>query len=382
MRLQSIRFAENENTPQEWTLEGLSLGSRNLIVGKNASGKSRTISVIFTLARQLAGLTPPNGSNSYDCIFSHGTIEYRYQFQVREQVVITEKLTIANIVRLDRGAAGEGTIFAEEIEGGKDVRFQTPINAFAAVMRRDSIQHKFLEPLYEWASSLRYYPFGSFLGKDIFSVVVPLGAAALDERDPNAVVPIFRQANKEYGSKFIDALKADLAKIDYPVSEIGTKAPTSIKIVGAPGEIVSLYVHEQDLPGTTDQHSMSMGMFRVLALLVHLNYYELKKSASCLMVDDVGEGLDFDRSCELIDLLREKSEKSDLQLILSTNDRFVMNRVPLEEWSVLQRKANHVSVRNYANSKVIFEDFKFTGLSNFSFLEMDLINAASSSPAS
>ena len=47
-----------------------------------------------------------------------------------------------------------------------------------------------------------------------------------------------------------------------------------------------------------------------------------------------------------------------------------MNNVPLEEWSVLQRKANHVIVKNYANSKEIFEDFKFTGLSNLSLIHI------------
>ena len=94
------------------------------------------------------------------------------------------------------------------------------------------------------------------------------------------------------------------------------------------------------------------------------------------MIDDIGEGLDFERSCCLINVLREKAIKSAMQLILSTNDRFVMNQVPLEEWSVLQRDGSHVKVRNFENSRDIFEEFKFTGLSNFSFLEMDFINEA------
>jgi hypothetical protein len=48
-----------------------------------------------------------------------------------------------------------------------------------------------------------------------------------------------------------------------------------------------------------------------------------------------------------------------------------MNRVPLEEWVVLQRKGTHIYSKNNDNSKKLFEDFKFTGLSNFSFFEMD-----------
>ena len=59
---------------------------------------------------------------------------------------------------------------------------------------------------------------------------------------------------------------------------------------------------------------------------------------------------------------------------MATNDRFVMNQVPLEEWSVLLRSRTHVNVKNYNNSRDLFEEFKFTGLSNFSFLELDVVN--------
>jgi hypothetical protein len=39
-------------------------------------------------------------------------------------------------------------------------------------------------------------------------------------------------------------------------------------------------------------------------------------------------------------------------------------------------------VRNYENSRDVFEEFKFTGLSNFSFLEMDFISGSQSEEAS
>ena len=126
---------------------------------------------------------------------------------------------------------------------------------------------------------------------------------------------------------------------------------------------------------------MSQGMFRALSILVQINYFQMANKSTCILIDDIGEGLDFDRSCRLIDLLREKAERSSVQLILSTNDRFVMNRVPLEEWSFLQRQGGHVRVRNYENSRSLFEEFKFTGLSNFSFLEMDFVNAMVGSEA-
>lgn len=60
---------------------------------------------------------------------------------------------------------------------------------------------------------------------------------------------------------------------------------------------------------------------------------------------------------------------------MATNSKFVMNRVPLEEWSVLQRRGSQVKVLNHHNSAALFDEFRFTGLSNFSFFEMDFANA-------
>jgi energy-coupling factor transporter ATP-binding protein EcfA2 len=379
MRLSNVKYTEFEGTPQEWRLEGLSLAQANLIVGKNASGKSRALNIIRRLARNLAGIDPPRLSGNYDVEFIRDGEKISYQLKYEEEQVVMERFSVSGRVMLDRGSGGEGLIWAEEIDDGKEIRFQTPTSELAAVARRDSIQHSFLEPLYAWGSSLRHYYFGTALGKDRLAVLVEKGGEKVDEWDPNAVVPLYRQAEKEFKEEFSQALVRDMQQLNYDVEEVGIKTPVSIRIVsGLPGELVGLYVKEKDLPGITDQHSMSQGMFRALSILAQVNYSQMAGTSTCILIDDIGEGLDFDRSCRLIDLLREKAKTSNTQIVLSTNDRFVMNRVPLEEWSVLRRHGNHVRVLNYSNSRDLFEEFKFTGLSNFSFLEMDF---ASGRPA-
>lgn len=57
----------------------------------------------------------------------------------------------------------------------------------------------------------------------------------------------------------------------------------------------------------------------------------------CIVIDDIGERLDYERSCALIELLMSKATTQQVQLIMTTNDRFVMNKVPLEAWTVLHR---------------------------------------------
>lgn len=371
MRLQTITYSEFKGEPQEWTLDGLELGSRNLIVGKNASGKSRTLNLIAGLAANLAGRTVPSLSGTYDCLFAQENKEYRYSFCVESSNVISEKLIVDARVLLERGQGGIGTIWADEIND--NVKFQSPTTTLAAVARRDEIQHAFLEPLYLWASTLRHYMFGTALGKEHYAILVNEPGTP-DERDQNMVVGLFRESRKRFDGAFTEALLRDLRAIAYEIDSVDTGAPVSAKFPGALGEVVGLLVRESCLPGVTDQLSMSQGMFRVLSLLIHINHLQLVNSDACLLIDDIGEGLDFDRSCRLIKLLREKASKSNIQLIMSTNDKFVMNEVPLDEWSVLQRINNHVKVRNYKNSREVFESFRFTGLSNFSFMEMDFIN--------
>jgi hypothetical protein len=87
------------------------------------------------------------------------------------------------------------------------------------------------------------------------------------------------------------------------------------------------------------------------------------------LIDDIGEGLDFERSSAMIELLIKKAETGLVQLIMTTNDSFVMNGVPLDYWSVIERKPGLAKLHNIHNSKPIFNDFKFIGLNNFDFFE-------------
>ena len=129
-----------------------------------------------------------------------------------------------------------------------------------------------------------------------------------------------------------------------------------------------LNVKECDLDDTTDQREMSQGMFRAFSLLIQLNYSLLNKIPTCILIDDIGEGLDYDRSRKLIELVIQKISNSSIQVIMTTNDKFVMNAVPLEYWSVIKRVKNKSFFYNYKNSRESFDEFKYTGMSNFDFL--------------
>lgn len=371
MKLKSISYVEWQGSPQEWRLEKLSFGPRMLIVGKNAAGKSRSVRVTAGLARSIVGAQPPGLSGDYMATFDHEGKEYVYELRCKDTEVVLEKISVDQKILLMRGIGGIGTIFAEKIGNGQDIDFQVPPNILAAVARRDAIQHSFIEPLFDWANSLRFYQFGGII-QNALAILVPLGQQ-VDDKDENAVLGVFREGQKLYGVPFIDSIKADLFSIGYDIETIELAAPVSIRFAPGGPQPVSLSLKERGLQGITDQIGMSTGMFRVLALLIHVNFAQFKGSASSVFIDDIGEGLDFDRSLKLIELLRVKAEKYNFQLVMTTNDKFVMNHVPLEEWTVLHRSASVVHVRNQENSQAAFDEFKFTGLSNFSFFEMNAV---------
>jgi hypothetical protein len=155
--------------------------------------------------------------------------------------------------------------------------------------------------------------------------------------------------------------------IGYNLKEIGTAPPISLSVDVTPGEIVGIYAKEADLNGITDQNEMSQGMFRALSLLGQITYSQLINKPACILIDDIGEGLDYNRSTALVKLLIDKAKETPVQLIMATNDRFVMNNVPLEYWSVIQRIGNVSRIYDYRNSPDLFKEFELTGMNNFDF---------------
>jgi len=375
MKLIDMTYAQWENTPREWKIDGVRLGPLNLLVGSNASGKSRTLNVINGLAKFLAGDSKINIlSGDWNVTFENEDKHLVYTLQVANSKVVKEEFKVAGMERLKRGAGGIGKIWAEKLQDTIDL--QVPEDQLAAVARLDSIQHPFFEPLHSWGKSLYHYLFGTPLGKDILGVINPEGKTDLDPRDTNQVIGIYRKGEKEFGNLFKEAIKTDMAEIGYLIDDVGTAPPISL-VINAPQPIVGMYVRESGLGDITDQAEMSQGMFRALSIIIQLNYSGLSKTPSCILIDDIGEGLDFERSCSLIKLLVGKAERSSVQLVMATNDRFVMNTVPLEAWTVLRRVGTKIRVYNHQNSKKRFDEFKFTGMNNFDLFALNFLDDSS-----
>jgi len=376
MRLKAIKYIRFKNEKNEWSIEGrpinnkynqsLTINQINLIVGKNATGKTNTINAIRTIADLISGDKKLSSlvynTFKYDLLFEDNFEDLLYTLDVKKGEVVQEILKIGKVEKLNRA---KGELFYE-LEN-KNLSFQTDKDILA-ISRRDSKQQPFFESIYNWGKTLNHYKFGGLLGKETF--LKEINSADSDKelnlKDTNKVTGVLIKGQSQFKDTFISAIIEDMHKIGYPLKTIDTR---NLKYI--PLNILGLAVQENDLDDYTDQDEMSQGMFRALSLIIQLNYSLFTNNPSCILIDDIGEGLDFERSKSLIELIIAKSEKSSVQVLMTTNDRFVMNKIPLQYWSLIKREKHKSIFYNYQNSKDTFDEFSLTGLNNFEFFSSD-----------
>lgn len=368
MILRKFSYKEFENTTRYWELKEFILNEINLIVGNNSSGKTRTLNVINAFANLLLSPKVQYNSGTYNGCFTKGNNEINYFVEFKDGIIFQEKMFIDTTLLLDRNEHGEGEILNSSIDSKS--RFKIPKDELMA-FRRDEIQYPFLEDLFLWASNAVHFRFSKEQEKLTLGLIDgnKFPADNFNLRRSNQAIDVFRLAKGKYREMYTNKLVEDFNSIGYNISEIDTGSLHSLKVDGAfaNSRLIGLRLKENDREGLTDQNEMSDGMFRALSILIHYNYYILEKKDLTILIDDIGEGLDFERSTNLIKLLIEKSKNNNIQLIMSTNDKFVMNNTSLEYWQAISREGGVVSMFNKFNSKKDFEDFKFTGLNNFDF---------------
>lgn len=361
IRLRKLYYSEwkNDESKNSWEIKDLCLSDQNLIVGKNAVGKSRIISVIFNLANIISLKTPLiNGSwkLEFDVLDSGNTIRLKYELEIVDNKVKKEIVNENKYERLKRNTVTKIYSYKEK----KLIDIDPPSDKLVLHIRRDRSEYPFLEYLINWAEGVRGYRFGntSPLVIEIPKKEINLGTlntvpTAVDLLDDNSKKKVIKDFNN----------------IGYNLESVRTET-----IHGQPFDVKVLQIKEKGLKYFINQGYMSQGMFRALALLIILEHLLDKKIVSSILVDDLCEGLDYDRSTRFTQLLSEKIKKSNIQFIATTNDRFLMNVIPIDYWNILKREEGVVTAYSYINNKKVFDDFKLTGLSNFDFFSSNILS--------
>ena len=175
---------------------------------------------------------------------------YQYVLEATDGKVIRESLERDGKRMMERREGGVGKIFAEQLNDF--IEFQIPENQLIVATRRDQIQHRFLEPLNQWANGLYFYPFGTDLGRNSLALFVkdPRFAANIDFKDPNTVVATFHKAIGKFPA-FKQSMIDAMASVGYQIDDIGLMSPPGVQFqlpgLPLPGEIQALWVKERDL---------------------------------------------------------------------------------------------------------------------------------------
>jgi len=99
MRITSIAYSEYQESPRNWCVEEINFEAVNLVVGRNAVGKTRLLNVVNGLAQLVSGRREPMVSGEYVAEFESKDSTYKYEISFNNNVVTHEHL---------RGKTGKG----------------------------------------------------------------------------------------------------------------------------------------------------------------------------------------------------------------------------------------------------------------------------------
>lgn len=362
MLLTKLNYFENKNMPNYWEINDVNFRQFNLIVGLNASGKTRLVNVISNLAKFISRKVKlRNGYWNIEIKGEEGKI-YIYELEIKGETINKERLLENDKILVDR-KKNEGKIFSKV--GNNMEVFYPPENELTLSTRRDIKSYPYLEDLIMWANNLLGYTFSSVRPNEIS--IPHKEEALLDNLNttPYILLKLFEnikrgKKNTKKEKEFMNHILKYIDYIGYPSEGIGIRTIVPDKCI--------IEIKEKGLNCHTSQIQMSQGMYRAISLIIIIEHILQLNKKSTVIIDDLGEGLDFARSMRLTKLLFNKVKESKIQIIITSNDRFLINSVDIKYINFLERQGHIVKTYNYLNSKNLFENLIMTGLNNFDFL--------------
>ena len=347
MILSSFAYKE-----QGWALTELShLQSVNLLVARNATGKTRTIRALQNVTSFLQMKQTFMNIRSFEATLKFGKVEnpnwkMDYSFKINEGVVEKEELIVNGAVLIKRTKA---------IAKYENKRINPPSEKLVVQIRRDKDLYPEIELLMLWAE----------------------GVTAVSCQAINAltILGVGNLINPYNISDLVDALSpSEMKKVLSTAKELGYNI-ASIKTLEATRGIRIVQLKEISISNELVDMQLSSGMLRTLYLLCFVSIIKHNKNLSLLLIDDMGEGLDYRRSTNLGKIVFDDCALNGLQLVASSNDAFLMDVVDIANWQILRRKGNKVNTINQALNPELFRKFRMTGLSNFDLFSSDFIDS-------
>ena len=339
MRLISFSYKEYGSG---WQLEKLQLRDLNLLVGKNATGKTRTLQALRNVVDCL------NGAGHLYCefelVFSDGGNTLSYQLNENSEQIEYEALYKGETRLLER-SNGHCVFYGEPIN--------PPEQVLAIGSRRDTKMYTEAGQILQWAEHMSYFIFSNVTSSERsnspFVMDSGMSLYKMYERTPGIQEQVLLLLHK---------LGYDIDAVVIDTMESGRQR---------------LFLKEAGVEYALGYTELSNGLFRVLSVLIYTLYSASLKNARCLMIDDLGEGLDYQRSNLLGNVVFDFCREHDIQLIATTNHSFLMDTVDVKYWTVLSRRGSYVTAISESTHPELFRQFKLMGLNNFDLFASDFI---------
>ena len=344
-----MKLVSFEYSDYNWVLEKVTFGDLNLIVGRNAVGKSKTLNAIVLFVRFLNGdvnAATPSHWCKVEFVTDDNTI-LSYGYEYKDNVITDETLYKGNDKIISRNK--EHTFI-----GITEVN--PPVNKLCVQSQRDTKNFPEFESIMQWAEKLKGFSFSELSSTKSYEIP-SLFNEKIDFSD------MYEKIDKieEKKNFVINKMK----ELDYEIDSIN---PFNIS-----DKINIVIIKEHGVNTPLFSSLLSNGMLRVLYIFAYMAYLSTEQGARTLLVDDLGEGLDFSRSSKLSKIIFDYCEEHDIQLIVTSNDNFLMNSVNLDYWVILQRDGVHTTEISKKTHPDMFHKFKKMGLNNFDMLSTDFI---------
>jgi PHD/YefM family antitoxin component YafN of YafNO toxin-antitoxin module len=231
MILTKLSYRENIGNDSFWEVNSLNFGMLNLIIGLNATGKTRLVNVISNLAKMLSKKIPVSKMGNWNLEFQKNQKEkYKYKLEIIEGRVQFEEIKQGNRVLLRRENE-EGIIYSYLRE--KKIKIHPPKAELTLHVRRDVKEFPFLEDLFEWSNNFVGYQFTGTISNE---VLIPSNETKKELLESLGATPyLLKSALND--DEIVNSIINDFSSIGYPINKIDIK-PTLIPGIPSPALIV------------------------------------------------------------------------------------------------------------------------------------------------
>jgi len=352
-----MKLIEFSHKAGDWEINNLVLGDLNLIVGENATGKSKTLDAILNFAETINNLDNyiKNITNEYDnkiteywCSAKFKTssgeiLSYEVFIEFKNEINVEKEILILNNQEIiSRKSADKAEIYSNSDQ--KLIPISPPLSSLVLKVRRDTKEYIEFEQLIYWALNSEFYIFCKNWE--------------------------YRESRAATVSEFLDT-----KYVTKVLNDIGFNI-TNIYTYQRHEDDYYLGFKEENIKKDFYFKDLSQALKRSINLIIFFENLlsKYRRFAPLLVIDDLGEGLDYQKATKLGEYVFETCKKGNIQLIAASNDNFLLDVVDLDYWNILTREGSKVSTINKVSHPKIFEDFIFTGLSNFDLLTSDYLS--------